>query len=202
MGPTAETPPYSKARAIGVVYLLYFFLAVLAEYLVSRRLVVVGNALNLVAFADYAAVTLLFYGLFKPVDRNLSLLAAIMSLLGCMVGVLAVFHLAPSPSVPCGFSDPIASCSAGSSSGRHSCRGFWARSWYWPVPGDIHSSIPSNSNMRSPDVAGRDRATGVVVDPHRHGESAPTIPRARIVQVAMGGFAAEIYQVQDAPIVH
>jgi|CZKI01.1.fsa_nt_gi hypothetical protein len=132
MGPTAETPPYSKARAIGVVYLLYFFLAVLAEYLVSRRLVVVGNALNLVAFADYAAVTLLFYGLFKPVDRNLSLLAAIMSLLGCMVGVLAVFHLAPSPSVPCGFSDPIASCSAGSSSGRHSCRGFWARSWYWP----------------------------------------------------------------------
>jgi len=88
------------------MYLLYFLIAVLGELLVPRRLVVVGETVNLVAFAVYIAVTLLFYGLFKPVSRNLSLLAAITSLLGCMVGVLGVFHLAPSHLNPLWFFGP------------------------------------------------------------------------------------------------
>ncbi len=106
MGPAAETPPNSKARAIGAMYLLYFLVAVLGELLVPRRLVVVREAVNLVAFAIYIAVTLLFYGLFRPVNKEISLLAAIVSLLGSMVGILAVFHLAPSHLGPLWFSGP------------------------------------------------------------------------------------------------
>jgi len=88
------------------MYLLYFLVAVLGELLVPRRLVVVGEIVNLAAFAIYIAVTLLFYGLFKPVSRNLSFLAAIMSLLGSIVGILGVFHLAPRHLSPLWFFGP------------------------------------------------------------------------------------------------
>src|SRR5579863_1956310 len=70
MGPAAETPPKSRGRAIGVLYLSYFLVAVLGELLVPHRLVVVRGAINLAAFALYMTVTLLFYGLFKPVNRG------------------------------------------------------------------------------------------------------------------------------------
>ena len=40
-------------------------------------------------------MTLLFYYLFKPVNRGLSLLAAIFSLVGCANDVLGLFNLAP-----------------------------------------------------------------------------------------------------------
>lgn len=52
-------------------------------------------AANLAASACYVAVTLLFYGLFKPVSRSLSLLAAFFGLAGCAIGALEAFHLAP-----------------------------------------------------------------------------------------------------------
>jgi Domain of unknown function (DUF4386) len=88
------------------MYLSYFLVAVLGELLVPRRLVAVGEAVNLAAFAIYIAVTLLFYGLFKPVSKGISLLAAIMSLLGSMVGVLGVFHLALAHFSPLWFFGP------------------------------------------------------------------------------------------------
>jgi hypothetical protein len=106
MGPMAETTSHSNARAIGVMYLLYFLVAILGELLVPRRLVVLGEAVNLVAFAIYIAVTLFLYGLFKPVNSGLSLLAAITSLLGSVVGILGVFHLAPSHLSPLWFFGP------------------------------------------------------------------------------------------------
>jgi hypothetical protein len=92
---TAVAPTRSKARFTGAVYLVYFLTAILAQVLLGRRLIVYGNAVNLIAFALYAAVTVRFYLLFKPVNRILSLLAAILSLVGCTIGSLSVFHLAP-----------------------------------------------------------------------------------------------------------
>jgi hypothetical protein len=92
----AEAPPRSNARIAGVVYLLYFLTAILAELLVGRGLVAYGNTINVIAFAFYIAVTVLFYHLFKPVNRSLSLLAALFSIMGCTIGSLSVFHLAPS----------------------------------------------------------------------------------------------------------
>jgi hypothetical protein len=78
-------------RITGVVYMLYFLTAIFAEFLVSRKLVAYGTAANLIATALYVVLTLLFYGMFKPVSRSLSLLAAIFSLSGCAVMTLGYF---------------------------------------------------------------------------------------------------------------
>jgi hypothetical protein len=92
---TAEASPRLRARITGVVYLLYFLTAVSAEVFVGRGRLVLFDAVNLVAYAFYIAVTLLFYYLFKPVNRSLSLLAAFFSLVGCANDVLSLFNLAP-----------------------------------------------------------------------------------------------------------
>jgi hypothetical protein len=91
------------ARITGVVYLLYFLTAILAQTLVSRKMIAYGDAVNLIAFALYAALTLLFYYMFKPVSSGLSLLAGLCSLAGCAIGVLDVFHRAPSNITPLWF---------------------------------------------------------------------------------------------------
>jgi hypothetical protein len=89
------TPPRAKARITGVVYLLYFLTAVSDEVFVGRGRLLAFDAVNLIAYAFYVAVTLLFYYMFRPVNRNLSALAAIFSLVGCANDVLSLFNLAP-----------------------------------------------------------------------------------------------------------
>jgi hypothetical protein len=89
-GRVEQMSPRVKARIAGVFYLLVFVTGSLALVLVNGRFVV-----NLVATACYVAVTLLFYDLFKPVSRNLSLLAAFFSLLGCASGALSSFQIVP-----------------------------------------------------------------------------------------------------------
>jgi hypothetical protein len=84
-----------RARMTGAVYLLYFVTAVLAQVFLGQKLIVVGDAVNLISYGLYIVLTLLFYAMFKPVNKNLSALAAAFSLMGCIVGVLDVFHLAP-----------------------------------------------------------------------------------------------------------
>jgi len=61
----------------------------------SRRLAMYGDAANLLATACYVAVILLFYKLFKPVNKSVSLLAAFVGLVACGYGVLSMYHLAP-----------------------------------------------------------------------------------------------------------
>jgi hypothetical protein len=75
--------------------LLYFLTAIFAEVFVGRGRLVVYDTVNLIAHAFYIAVTLLFYYLFKPVNRGLSLLAAFFSLVGCANDVRSLFHLPP-----------------------------------------------------------------------------------------------------------
>ena len=86
----AEASPRLKARIAGVFYLITFVAGVLALVSANGRLVA-----NLVATVCYVAVTLLFYDLFKPVGRNISFLAAFVSVVGLTVGTLSMFHLAP-----------------------------------------------------------------------------------------------------------
>jgi Domain of unknown function (DUF4386) len=95
-----------RARMTGGVYLLYFLTAMLGELLLSRKLVVYGDAVNLIADACYVAVTLLFYELFKPVNKGVSLVAALFSLVGCAIAILDLFHLAPSQLSPLLFFGP------------------------------------------------------------------------------------------------
>jgi hypothetical protein len=91
----AATWPSPRARVTAVVYLLYFLTAVGDDVFVGRGRLVVYDAVNLIAHAFYIAVTLLFYYMFKPVSRSLSLLAAFFSLVGCANDVLTLFNLAP-----------------------------------------------------------------------------------------------------------
>ena len=112
---STEASPRFKARAAGVFYLLTFVTGIFELVFVSGRLVISGDAAatatnilehaplfrlgfacNLLATACYVAVTALFYNLFKPVDRSLSVLAAFFSLVGCAMGAAScLFYLAP-----------------------------------------------------------------------------------------------------------
>jgi hypothetical protein len=91
----AEASPRLRARITGVVYLFYFVTAVSGEVFVGRGQPVLYDAVNLIAYASYIAVTLLFYYMFKPVNRSVSLLAAFLSLAGCANDLLGLFNRAP-----------------------------------------------------------------------------------------------------------
>jgi hypothetical protein len=110
----AEASPRFKAKIAGVVYLLYFLTAIFGEFFISGLVVSgdaaatannilaheplfrLGLATGLIATAFYIAVTALFYGLFKPVNRSLALLAAFFSLVGCAIQAFgSLFQLAP-----------------------------------------------------------------------------------------------------------
>jgi hypothetical protein len=52
-------------------------------------------AVNVVADVCYMVVTLLFFRLFKPVNPRLSLIAAVISLAGCVNGLLAMLEMTP-----------------------------------------------------------------------------------------------------------
>ena len=92
----AQASPRFMARVAGVFYLLTFLTGGVALFVRGR----LGFAAGLIAGACYIVVTLLFYYLFKPVNRSLSLLASFVSLLGCAIGPLSLFvhafsHISP-----------------------------------------------------------------------------------------------------------
>ena len=101
-----ELSSQPRARITGVVYLLYFLTAILAQFMAGRNLVAYGNATNLIATGCYLTLTLLFYGLFKPVSKSLSLLAALFSLAGCVVMTLGLFPRVSLPISPLLFFGP------------------------------------------------------------------------------------------------
>jgi hypothetical protein len=92
----AEASPRFKARLAGVFYLLTMLTGVFAAVF-GRRVEGLFYAANLIADACYVVATLLLYDIFKPANRNLSLLAALFSLAGCAIGVLSLLRLASSP---------------------------------------------------------------------------------------------------------
>ena len=69
----AVTGPGPRARLTGFIYLLFFLTAFLAVFLHGRGLVAYSHAANLISYLCYFIVTLLFYWMFKPVNRRLSL---------------------------------------------------------------------------------------------------------------------------------
>jgi hypothetical protein len=87
----ALQPP--RARFTGIVYLLYFLVAIVANVLTGQKHVALGNAVNTVAFALYFALALLFYYLFKPVNIYISFIAAFVSIAGCILGAIAIYYL-------------------------------------------------------------------------------------------------------------
>ena len=115
MEPIAAASPRLKARIAGVFYLLTILTRMFVEIFVRNRLVVpddaaatatnimaheplfrLGFAGDIIAFASYVALTALFYELFKPVNRSLSLVAVFFGLVASVVqAISSLFHLAP-----------------------------------------------------------------------------------------------------------
>src|SRR5580704_8001571 len=87
--------PSPRARITGVIYLLYFLTAVSGEVFIGRGRPVFYDAVYLISHALYIAVVLLFYFMFRPVNRSVSLLAVLVGLAGCANDVLDLFHVAP-----------------------------------------------------------------------------------------------------------
>ncbi len=75
----AEVSPRFKARMAGALNLFSLLTAGLTETFIRGRLNFVGGY---IAISSMAVVTLLLYGIFKPVNRGLSLLAASFAFVG------------------------------------------------------------------------------------------------------------------------
>ena len=82
-----ERFPRLIARIAGAVYVVVFVLGIFS--LVVRG--PIGFMAAMIAGGFYIAVTVLFYFIFRPVNRNLSLLAAVISLAGILIGPLGQF---------------------------------------------------------------------------------------------------------------
>lgn len=107
--------PRGKARMTGVFYLLTIVAGVIAQALISERLVVVGDAATtaanilaherlfrlgftvyLIEMACQIVMTGLFYDLMKPVNGSVAMLSAVFSYVGCGIKTLSrLFYLAP-----------------------------------------------------------------------------------------------------------
>lgn len=86
----AEASPGLTARLAGVFWLMAFVTDAAGKF-APDRWVLAGD---LIATAFLLAATVLVYQLLKPVNRNLSLLAAFFGLVGCAIGASnSLFHL-------------------------------------------------------------------------------------------------------------
>lgn len=94
-GPVAEISPQCLARLAGIFYTLNVVTSLMAFNGVGgpRPASVAG----VVATVCYIAVTVLFYKLFRPVNKTVSLIAGAFSLIGCLPGILSPFHIKPYP---------------------------------------------------------------------------------------------------------
>ncbi len=81
-----------RGRLTGVVYLMFFLTAIASQLLTSRNLAFAGTAVNLISIGFYLALMVLFYGMFKPVNRRISLLAALFNLAGCIVMTVGLIY--------------------------------------------------------------------------------------------------------------
>lgn len=109
-----ETSPQIYARIGGWLYLIVIVAGGFAELFVRSNLIVSGDATataknimaseslwrlgfaaDLINVVCYVAVTLILYVLLRPVNRNLALLAAFFSLMGCAIlGIDGLGHFA------------------------------------------------------------------------------------------------------------
>jgi hypothetical protein len=87
-----EASPRFKARLAGGVYLFSLLTAMFLELFLGGRL---GFAADIIQMTGMLAVTLLLYGIFRPVSRSISLLAAASNLVGLVGIVFEVFRSNP-----------------------------------------------------------------------------------------------------------
>ena len=81
----------TRARIAGLFYLVTFITGVLALVVGGRA----GAVAGAIAGASYIAVTVLFYLLFAPIHRGVSLVAACVSFAGIIAGFAGVAGIPP-----------------------------------------------------------------------------------------------------------
>lgn len=82
-----ERSPQLIARIAGLFYVVVFVLGIFSLVVRGRT----GFTAGMIAGGFYIAVTVLFYFIFRPVNRNLSLVAMVISLAGILIGPLGQF---------------------------------------------------------------------------------------------------------------
>lgn len=97
---TADWMPRFLGRIAGLFYVLNIISGSLALVFIGRKLEPYALAANLSATISYVIVTVVFYHIFKPANRGVSLLAAISSLMGCTVSALNSFRADTLPTNP------------------------------------------------------------------------------------------------------
>lgn len=85
---TTGISPQRWARIAGVLYLITYLTGIVALTGGRGRIVA-----ELLSTACYVGVTLAFFYLFRPVSRPLSVIAAVVSLVGCVLGALNALGL-------------------------------------------------------------------------------------------------------------
>ena len=113
--PLAETSPSTRGRILAVLYLFVIIAGIIAQAVISDRLVVSGDAaktaanilanksLYRLAFTIFmlemvaqVAVSVLFYDLLKPVNRSVARLSAVIGLTGSGIKTMArLFYYTP-----------------------------------------------------------------------------------------------------------
>jgi hypothetical protein len=99
----SESP---RGRFIGLIYLLYFLVAISAQVLGQHHLSAFSTAMNVISFILYLTLAFLFFFLFRPVNKLVSLIAAIFSTVGCVIGTIGLFNTAASQISPLWFFGP------------------------------------------------------------------------------------------------
>jgi len=109
------TSPRALARTAGAFYLFYVVAGIVAQELISERLIVWGDAaatashilsheslfrlgftIYLIEMVGQIVTTVLFYQLLKPVNKTVALLAVILGVVGCTIKTLGrLFYYAP-----------------------------------------------------------------------------------------------------------
>lgn len=88
----ADVSPLVRARIAGFVYSLVFVTGIISILLRDSK---IGVTVGLIAGLLYLVVTVLFYDIFKPVNKPLSLLAAVISIAGIAIGPLQIKAVHP-----------------------------------------------------------------------------------------------------------
>jgi hypothetical protein len=127
-----EVSPHLKARIAGVLFLLVILTAAFTEFFVRGRLGFTADlVVGVIEISGIIVVTLLFYDIFRTVNRSLSLLAASFNFVGLTLELLQfnprgrddrnrISRTLFPPDGPPPLPEP-------------SCLEFWAHRWHSPV---------------------------------------------------------------------